>query len=165
MVGCLTPPNWAAMRTGKGGGETRDPGQAPKGMKQLSDRREAGPTRTTKVAQLARPRVKPAHSRQPKLGPHTGEPFCSPQQGLPAKAGIPIVVRAGLIPFRPRSGPPARSRTPSCDWATSGGATLLGAIPRPNTRLTTRPRSPPVCPVWPRTHRRSGYHSRVTNHP
>jgi hypothetical protein len=64
---------------------------------------------------------------------------CSPQQGLPAKADKPIVVRAGL-PFQ-NSGavPPPEAEPSRVTGATSGGATLLGAIPRPDTRLTTRP--------------------------
>ncbi len=72
-------------------------------------------------------------------GPPPLKAACSPQQGLPAKADKPIVVRAGL-PFQ-NSGavPPPEAEPSRVTGATSGGATLLGAIPRPDTRLTTRP--------------------------
>jgi hypothetical protein len=72
-------------------------------------------------------------------GPLPLKAACSPQQGLPAKADKPIVVRAGL-PFQ-NSGavPPPEAEPSRVTGATSGGATLLGAIPRPDTRLTTRP--------------------------
>jgi hypothetical protein len=55
---------------GKGEGETRGPGQAPKGWKPLRDRREAAPPEPPKWHSSPGP-CQPAHSRQPKysLGP------------------------------------------------------------------------------------------------
>ncbi len=56
------------------------------------------------------------------------------------------MVRAGL-PFQ-NSGavPPPEAEPSRVTGATSGGATLLGAIPRPDTRLTTRPTQPASLP-------------------
>ncbi len=63
------------------------------------------------------------------------------------KAGKPIVVRAGLRPFRLRRAVSQPEAEPSrVTGATSGGATLLEAIPRPNTRLTTQPKQPASLP-------------------
>ena len=124
MVGCLTLPNRAARMTGKGGEETRDPIQA-----------QTEPPKWLGSTGPRQPRPFPPAIARPTLG----KTLCSPQQGLPAKAGKPIVVRAGL-PFQNNGAVPPPEAEPSrVTGATSGGATLLGAIPRPDTRLTTRP--------------------------
>ncbi len=78
---------------GEGGRGDTGPGQAPKGWKPLRDRREAGPARTTEVAQLARPvstrPFPPAIATTPwgQQDTRTKEvALRSPFQGLPAHA-------------------------------------------------------------------------------
>jgi hypothetical protein len=70
----------------------------------------------------------------------------SPHQDLSAKTSKPIMVRSGPLPRLRRAVSQPEAEPSRVTEATSGGATLLEAIPRPNTRLTTQPKQPSSLP-------------------
>ena len=109
---------------------------------------------------VRRARVIPAHSRQPSLGPYSGEPFARHSKVYLRVQANPSWSAPG--PSRSDCGavPQPEAEPSRVTGATSGGATLHGAIPRPITRLATRPTQPASPPGWSRTQRGSGCHDR-----
>ena len=155
----------------KGRGDT-GPGSSAKGLgNPLSDGREKRRTRTTwkksKKHSSPRPETTPTIPGSPPntgngwvLNPKqthttlgrrsqlaTARPTCEQANPSWSASGTPHLVSRGQSP---RQKPPKRVLGP-----TSGGATLLEAVYRPNTRLTIWPSKTScvvggVSPVWPR---------------